>query len=101
MSDDNVQWWVAAIGDTLIWARLKITDSGIAEVFDSDGGTLRYDDETAARMALLDAEFRAFDGLDADDAANMGFDLDEIEPPRGDSDEELLAKMIQKLPSRH
>ena len=101
MSADTSQWWLAALGDTLIWARLDVLDSGIAEVFDNDGRVLRYDDETAARMALLDAEFRAFDGIDADDAAAMGFDLDEIEPPRGDSDEELLAKMIQKLPPRH
>jgi len=100
MSDDNVQWWVAAVGDTLIWARLTITDSGIAEVFDSDGGTLRYDDESAARMALLDAEFRAFDGLDEDDAALLGFDLEETEPPRGD-DEDLIPQMVQKLPPRH
>ena len=98
---DNVQWWVAAVGDTLIWARLTITDSGIAEVFDSDGGTLRYDDETAARMALLDAEFRAWDGLDEEDAALLGFDMEEVEPPHGDSDEELLARMVAKLPSRH
>ncbi len=101
MSSDASQWWLAALGDTLIWARLDVLDSGIAEVFDNDGRVLRYDDETAARMALLDAEFRAFDGIDADDAAAMGFDLDEIEPPRGDSDEELLTRMIQKLPSRH
>ncbi|TCO41785.1 hypothetical protein [Dokdonella fugitiva] len=101
MSADASQWWLAALGDTLIWARLDVLDSGIAEVFDNDGRVLRYDDETAARMALLDAEFRAFDGLDADDAAAMGFDLDELEPPRGDSDEELLAKMVQKLPPRH
>lgn len=101
MSANASQWWLAALGDTLIWARLDVLDSGIAEVFDNDGRVLRYDDETAARMALLDAEFRAFDGLDADDAAAMGFDLDEIEPPRGDSDEELLAKMVQKLPPRH
>jgi len=100
MSGD-AQWWVAAVGDTLIWARLTITDSGIAEVFDSDGGTLRYDDETAARMALLDAEFRAWDGLDEEDAALLGFDLDEVEPPQGDSDEELLPRMIAKLPSQH
>ena len=36
------QWWVAAVGDTLIWARLTITSAGIAEVFDSDGGTLGH-----------------------------------------------------------
>ena len=95
------QWWVAAVGDTLIWARLTITDAGIAEVFDSDGGILRYDDETQARMALLDAEFRAWDGLDEDDAAILGFDLEEVEPPRGDSDEELLPRMVAKLPSQH
>ena len=95
------QWWVAAVGDTLIWARLTITSAGVAEVFDSDGGTLHYDDETQARMALLDAEFRSWDGLDEDDAAILGFDLEEVEPPRGDSDEELLPRMVAKLPSQH
>ena len=95
------QWWVAAIGDLLVWARLVEDDEGIAEVLDSDGRVLRYDDGTTARMALLDAEFRAFDGLDEDDAALLGFDLDEMEPPRGDSDEDLLPRMIQKLPPRH
>jgi hypothetical protein len=101
MSADVTQWWVAALGDTLVWARLDVLDSGVAEVFDNDGRVLRYDDEASARMALLDAEFRAFDGLDEEDAAALGFDLDEIEPPRGDSDEEVLTRMVQKLPSRH
>lgn len=101
MSDHEPQWWLAVLGDTLIWARLTLTDEGVAEVFDSDGRTLRYDDETQARMALLDAEFRAWDGMDEDDAAMFGIDLEEIEPPRGDSDEELLARMVAKLPSRH
>ena len=95
------QWWVGAVGDTLIWARLTITDAGIAEVFDSDGGILRYDDEAQARMALLDAEFRAWDGLDEEDAAILGFDLEEVEPPRGDSDEDILPRMVAKLPSQH
>jgi hypothetical protein len=95
------QWWVAAVGDTLIWARLTIMDDGVAEVFDSDGGILRYDDEAQARMALLDAEFRAWDGLDEEDAAFLGFDLEEVEPPRGNSDEELLPGMVAKLPSQH
>lgn len=95
------QWWLASVGDTLIWARLTVRDDGIAEVFDSDGGVLFYDDESAARMALLDAEFRAFDGIDEDDADAMGFDLDSFEPPRGDSDEELLKYMVHKLPPSH
>ncbi len=100
MSATNT-WWLAAFGDTLVWARLDVLDSGIAEVLDHDGRILRYDDETAARMALLDAEFRAFDGLDEDDAALLGFNLDGLEVPSGDGDEELLPRMMQKLPSRH
>ena len=101
MSYHEPQWWIAVLGDTLIWARLTMTDEGVAEVFDSDGRTLRYDDETQARMALLDAEFRAWDGLDEEDAAILGFDLEEVEPPRGDSDEEILPRMVAKLPSQH
>ena len=97
MNGGASQWWLASLGDLLVWARLDVLDSGIAEVFDNDGRVLRYDDETAARMALLDAEFRAFDGLDADDAHAMGFDLDEVEPPRGDGDEQLLPQMVRKL----
>ena len=101
MSNESAQWWVAALGDTLVWARLDVLDSGVAEVFDNDGRVLRYDDEESARMALLDAEFRAFDGLDEEDAAMMGIDLEEIEPPRGDSDDELLSRMVQRLPPLH
>ena len=99
--NETPQWWLATFGDTLVWARLQVLESGIAEVFDNDGRVLRYDDEGAARMALLDAEFRAFDGLDEDDAALLGFDLDEIEPPDADSDEELVPQMVQRLPPTH
>jgi hypothetical protein len=91
------QWW---LGDpepgTLIWARLRLDDEGRAEVLDSYGMRLRFDDEGFARSHLLDNGYRAFDGLDADDAAGMGFDLAEIEPPAGDDEDELIAAMTQK-----
>ncbi len=97
MITHDEQWWLAALGDTLVWARLRVLDSGAAEVFDAEGETLRYDDEDTARSALLDAEFRAFDGFDDDDAAMLGFDLNDIEPPDGRSDEELLRFMTEKF----
>ena len=90
-------WWCAGVGDLLVWARLQVLESGIAEVLDSSGGYLRYDDEVQARMALLDAEFRAFDGLDEADAAELGFDLESVEPPHADSDEDLVPLMTLKL----
>lgn len=101
MSAHDEQWWLAALGDTLVWARMRVLESGIAEVFDARGETLRYDDEDAARAALMDAEFRAFDGLDEDDAALMGFDLDSTEPPQAEDDEELLPLMTEKNAGGH
>lgn len=100
--DDNgtpveSQWWVASLGKTLIWARLQVLESGIARVFDCDGRTLPYENEDSARAALLDAEFRAYDGLDADDAAAMGFSLDAVSPPQGKTDEALREQMVQQL----
>ena len=95
------QWW---LGDpepgVLIWARLRLDEEGRAEVLDSTGLRLRFDDEGFARAHLLDNGYRAFDGLDADDAAGMGFDLAEVGPPEADDDEELVSAMTQRLWSR-
>ena len=100
-ADDDLvietQWWCVAVGDVLVWARLQVLASGIAEVLDASGGHLRYDDAGSASMALLDAEFRAFDGLDEEDAAAFGFDLDSVEPPNAGNDEDLLPLMSLKL----
>lgn len=90
-------WWLASLGTLLVWARLDLHDSGIAQVFDSDGNHLTYESEDSARAALLDADFVAFDGIDADDAQRMGFVLGEVAPPLGASDEELKPRMMQTL----
>jgi hypothetical protein len=97
MTGSNEQWWIAVVGDNLIWARLRVLKSGVAEVFDATGTTVRYDDEDTARTALLDAEFRAFDGIDEDDAALLGLDLDSLAPPEGEDDAEQLPLMTEKL----
>lgn len=98
--DAYEEWWLAALGRTVVWARLRIREGGTAEVFDSDGNTLAYDTEDSARAALLDAEFVGFDGLDEDDARARGFSLDELAPPRAESDEALRAQMVRKLGGR-
>ena len=94
------QWWLATIGRTVVWARLRIRDAGTAEVFDSDGTTLPYDCEDTARAALMDAEFIALDGMDDSDAAERGFAMDELTPPQADDDVALRAQMVRKLPAR-
>ena len=97
MSAGADQWWLATLGRTLVWARLRVRQAGSAEVLDSDGKVLVYDSEDSARAALLDAEFVAFDGLDQADALARGFSLDEVTPPRADSEEALPYRMVQSL----
>jgi hypothetical protein len=98
MSDEagggRAQWWLATLGRNIVWARLRVREAGTAEVFDADGNTLAYDSEDTARAALLDAEFVEYEGLDADDALERGFDLAEVEPPRGDDDAALRPLMF-------
>jgi hypothetical protein len=100
MNTDD-EWWLATLGRTLVWARLRVLEGGTAEVFDSDGNTLAYDSEDSARAALMDAEFVALGGLDEDDAAERGFSLGELTPPHAEDDAVLREFMVQKLGPRH
>ncbi len=103
MNDDNDhrdEWFLASLGNTLIWARLRIRPAGTAEVLDSDGNTLSYDSEDTARSQLFDAEFVGYDGLDEEDALVRGFSLHEVQPPHADSDEALHGRMVQSLGAR-
>jgi len=104
MSEDAIrhvseEWWLATLGRTIVWARLRVREAGTAEVFDSDGNTLVYDSEDTARAMLMDADFVAFDGLDEDDALQRGFSLDEVSPPGG-GDADLQGRMVLKLGDR-
>lgn len=93
-------WYLASLGRTLIWARLRVLEAGTAEVLDSDGNTLPYDSEDSARAALFDAEFVAFDGLDEDDALARGFALTDVMPPQGEEDAALIPQMVRSLGGR-
>jgi hypothetical protein len=96
----NDTWWIATLGRQLLWARLRERDAGTAEVLDHEGNLHAYDSEDTARSMLLDAGYVEFDGLDEDDALEHGFSLDEVAPPRADSDEALLPLMNVSLGRR-
>jgi len=94
------QWWLASLGRTVVWARLRVREAGTAEVFDSDGNTLVYDSEDTARAMLMDADFVSYDGLDETDALDRGFSLTEIAPPAGSDEATLRPRMVQSLGAR-
>jgi hypothetical protein len=86
---DREEWWLTCFNRQLVWARLRVSESGVAYVFDSTGATLTYESEDMATAALMDAEFRELNGMDEDDAAVFGLILEEITPPEGESDDGL------------
>jgi len=98
---EREEWWLAAPEHLLVWARLRVLNSGVAHVFDSQGDTLTYESDDIARAALMDADFRSLEGMDDDDAEVIGLLLEELQAPHGDSDEELLPQMIRTLGPRH
>ena len=105
MNDDTAttgrdSWWLAILGNTIVWARLREREAGTAEVFDCDGATLPYDSVDTARAALLDAEFVEYDGLDEHDALVRGFSLHEVSPPQARDDQALRGSMMQAMDAR-
>ena len=91
------EWWVACPARMLVWARLQVRESGVADILDCDGQVLVYDSEDSARAALMDAEFRALDGLDDDDVAGWGILLEDLVPPEGEFDDDLVPQMMRAL----
>ncbi|MGE3106584.1 MAG: hypothetical protein AB7F83_06865 [Lysobacterales bacterium] len=98
LAPEQIQWWLASLGNLLVWARLRVFPSGRADVLSSDGELVRYPDELDARAALLDANYAALDGLDEDDATALGRNLDELHPPEAESgeDAELVPMLIER-----
>ena len=97
----RVEWWLVVVGDTLNWARLTEFDNGHAHVPAADGEVRQFVDVASAHADLLDADFRAFDGLDEDDAEALGLELDSIMPPDADDEEELPPLMSQRVRGAH
>ena len=95
------EWWLATLGRTVVWARLRVLEAGTAEVFDSDGNAQPYDSEDTARAALMDADYVSLEGMDEDDAVARGLALAELVPPQATDEAQLRELMVQKLPSRH
>lgn len=96
---DRIEWWLASLGNVMVWARMRIYESGSSDVLSSDGGLIHYLDEHEARNALMDADYHALDGMDEDDALPFGKPLEELVPPAADSDsdEDLAALLIERI----
>jgi hypothetical protein len=81
----------------LNWARLRVFESGSAEVFDCDGRTTRFASEEDARLWLAEDEFQALASFDAEDEEEYGIKFAAITPPQAESEQELQGKMYVRV----
>lgn len=96
---ERTEWWLASLGNAMVWARLRVYEHGAADVLSSDGGLIHYADDAEARAALMDADYMSLEGMDEDDALPFGKTLEELEPPQADddSDEALVPLLIERV----
>lgn len=90
-------WWLMyCCFPNLRWARLQVYSDRSAEVLDSDGSKLKFQNEEEAQYFLLEDEYTSLENFDQEDEQELGIILDAIEIPRGKNDEELIGKMYIK-----
>lgn len=95
---EGAQWWLwVPEPGIVLWARLRLREDTGAEVLESSGLTLRFDDLDGARHYLLSADYRALDGLDDDDLRDLGLPAGLPSPPEGAHDRELVPRMTQRI----
>lgn len=87
----ETSWWLdtSALPRRLLWARLRISADGSAEVLDLDGCHHRFDIVREAIHWLLEDEYSRLDGLIED--GEVGADL---APPHAATDAELVPLML-------
>lgn len=81
----------------LNWARLRVFESGRAEVFDCDGRTHQFTTEKEAGWWLAEDEFQALESFDSEDEEEYGMKFADISPPRAQNDTELRSKMYVRM----
>jgi hypothetical protein len=95
---EGTQWWLwVPEPGIVLWARLRLREDTGAEVLESSGLTIRFDDLDGARHYLLSADYRALDGLDGDDLRELGLPAESPVPPEGIHDRELVPRMTQRI----
>ena len=93
-TDNRCEWWLMDTLPDLNWARLTLLPSGNAEVFDCDGKTHQFHSEQEARFFLLEDEFRLWTLYEAADFADAPFRIEDVHPPSGSSNADLLPQML-------
>lgn len=93
-------WWLDPTGfPSLFWARLRVFSDGTAEVLDLDGVLLQFPSEELARNHLLEDEYERAESIEDEDLEHGGLTRNELVPPSGETDSELVPQMLVRRSS--
>jgi len=71
---------------------------GRAEVFDLDGWYTRFENEREATFFLCEDEYTRYDRLEDWELAEEGLSRDDVIPPTGSEDGDLVPRMLVRRP---
>ena len=93
-------WWLYP-GDypDLHWSRLRVYNDNSADVLEADGGIYKFQNEEEARLFLFEDDYTSFDSLDEEDEKEIGVSISSIQPPCGETDDEIITKMYLRKSS--
>jgi hypothetical protein len=93
-------WWLMTCDfPDLNWARLRGYHDHSADVFDCDGRTIRFPSIEAARHHLNEDEYTALEDLESDELATLKTVWNDLSPPTGGTDVDLVPQMLQRVKS--
>jgi hypothetical protein len=93
----RLEWWLMDSLPDLEWARLRAFDDGTADVFDCGGKIHAFATLDDARNWLCEDEFVRLDRMEAQDLTGIPLRLEDLLPPRGLTEAELLPRMFQRF----
>lgn len=95
---NEVTWWLT--DDDLLnlrWARMRTFPDGTADVFDCDGRLYPFRSPAEASDFLSEDELTKLSSVDESELEAYVLELDDLLPPEGESDSELLPRMSVRM----
>jgi len=79
----RVEWWISYACEfpDLYWGRLRVFSDGTADAAFEESTVYGFDDERFAGFFLGEDEYTRLEGIDEEDANNIGINPCEVSPP--------------------
>jgi|GEM_PF-1579561 len=97
----KVEWWISYVCEfpEPYWGRLRVFSDGTADAALEESKVYGFDDQRYAGYFLSEDEYTRLEGIDEEDAKNIGINPSEISPPLWENEDfsfEYLGLMVSR-----